>query len=424
MATTNMNHIFDYRVSHNPSNKNWVMDIASRQLVANILGLQTDDLYRPDTWRWNIVDSDGDVLLVSFNPRLVKGDDLKLLGWLKGTAVHRQRRCKVITGQGYISGAVVDSIKDNNGTITIVDNFGQQQHFNLGKTIITPMFEGTILNISKIGNKIYYSTGNTLHAENSLYNGSARYVDAYNKLGGPAVELLFDPSTSDSPFTHVFILVLPELLSCTKLDVGSGFLVYIGAHQNWDISQAPAYTKYETEPWFNFENPLLSDDFNDFYHNQNQPFIYTAGNMTVKQANKFLQFGFMDAFDINGYDKRLLPGEALIIQDFSNPKQPRSIRLYSNSYAWRRSIRGEEPSLRSTFYQLADDRKLSMSLFERKYPKMAELDIDTAADVINSGDYLQLWPQSNQNMPIIDPMQRLEAAWMALLSARLCWPSN
>ena len=411
----NLSSVFDYRVSHVVNNKKWVMDIASRQLVANVLDIPTDDLSQPDTWRWNIVDADADIFLVSFNPKLVKGSDLKRLGWLKGTAVHKRRRCRVITGQGYVPGAVIDALElDDSQQVNIVDNFGRKHGFDLTKTMITPMFEGTILNISKIDNKVYYSTGNTLHAENSFYNGSARYVDAYNKLGGPAEQLLFDPNVTDSPYTHVFILVLPELLSCTKLDVGSGFLVYVGANQNWDQHQAPSYVKYETKPWFDFQSPLLSHDIDEL---DDKPFIYAINNMTIEQANKFLRFGFMDPFDIKGYDQRLLPGEALILQDFTNPKQPKTIRIYSSSYAWRRSIRGEEPSIRATFYHLADDRNLPISLFERKYPKLAEIDIDTAADVINNGDYLQLWPLSSQNMPITDSMQRLEVIWMALLSA-------
>lgn len=410
----NINHIFDYRVSHTVNNKNWVMDIASRQLVANILDIAVDDLSRPETWRWNIVDSDGDVLLVSFNPKLVRGADLKRLGWLKGTAVHRRRRCRVITGQGYAAGAVVNTLElDKNQQLNVTDNFGRNHSFDLTKTMITPMFEGTILNISKIDNKIYYSTGNTLHAQNSFYNGSAKYVDAYNKLGGPAAELLFDPSVTDSPYTHVFILVLPELLSCTKLDVGAGFLVYLGANQNWDQHQAPAHVNYETKPWFDFQSPLLSHDIDEL---DDKPFIYAIGNMTIDQANKLLQFGFMEPFDVKGYDQRLLPGEALILQDFSNPKQPKTIRIYSSSYAWRRSIRGEEPSIRATFYHLADDRNLSTAAFEHKYPKLAEIDIDAAADIINNGDYLQLWPLSSQNMPTTDSMQRLEVIWAALLS--------
>jgi hypothetical protein len=127
--------------------------------------------------------------------------------------------------------------------------------------------------------------------------------EMYEELHGPSNEDLFDMTKKYSPFVHMFLMVHPDVLSCTKQDVGVGYMVYVGNMRAWDVNSSP-YPNEETEQ--EAKSLQLSSLIPT---SPSSPVVIGAPKFTLEEATEHLQRGFADASEAElATDERLGSG--------------------------------------------------------------------------------------------------------------------
>ena len=410
----NMQKLFCYRQGYSRNHKHEVKDENIRSSIAQILGItSTND--------WLITDhkniNNHNLYQVNFNTN----SDLSKWGFLKGVVVDLEAKTRVSRSWGYTPGTISDEIISPNGNnLNFVDHTGQTHNFDLANTMIKPIFEGTIISIFKCHGEVHYSVNISMHAERSGKNHFAHignYKNLYYQLGGPREDILFNPGKENSPYTYTFLLARQELTSATKLECGNGFLSYLGSFCNWDPENPPyPHDSCELSPEFDEQHEMLTKEMPEY--GVIEPFIYCAPNMSLEDANRHLRYGWLEPYDdtlINNYHRS---GEGVVL---INKTTGKTLYVYSSAYAWRRSIRGEEATIKQAFYVRTDDADLPDEEFNAKYPPMAQMDLWQCEQLIKDGKHILIWPHSIKNIGTDTYQKKLTIVWLSFLIS--CNPS-
>ncbi len=206
----------------------------------------------------------------------------------------------------------------------------------------------------------------------------------YWELGGPKDEELFDPEKLYSPYCHTFIMVHPDVLVCTRDDVGEGFLVYLGPKQMYSLDE-----EHCPYPLSEIDDNLRVPETTNVLPSEGNIRIYAPDPLNLAEANKQLLFGFYDAFEgYEHYDSRLLPGEFVIVEhldDYGNITQ--MFRIESLSYNWRSGMRNNNPNVHHRFYELIDssylkNRPEDKDRYCRLFPLLTKYNCDNLKETI------------------------------------------
>lgn len=94
-----------------------------------------------------------------------------------------------------------------------------------------PRYEGPIVYVWKHNGIVRFSTRRKLDAKNSRWGGSRQFSEIWAALDGPPIASFFpDDSEPDGEgVSHAFVLAHPSLITVSRIDVGHGYLVYLGA---------------------------------------------------------------------------------------------------------------------------------------------------------------------------------------------------
>lgn len=404
-----MDTLFSYHQNYTRENKREVKDESIRTQVAKVLRI--DNV--PD---WAIVDQkqvNGHML---YQVNFVPTGNLVKYGYLKGVVVDLEARTQVSQSWGYTPGTILDElVPDDKGKLTLTDHRGLQHEFDLAHTIIKPVFEGAIISIFKSHGEVHYSINTSMYAERggkNHFGHMGNYKNVYFQLGGPREDILFNPYKDYSPYTYTFLIMRKELMSSMKLDPGKdGFLVYLGAFCNWDVNSPPyPIDKCELIAEFDENHEEVLTEFPEY--DIVEPFVYAPPSFSLEQANNHLRYGWSAPYNDKLTHNYHRSGEGIVLIDAQTRK---SLFVYSNAYAWRRTIRGEEATLKQALYVRLNDAYLINEEFNDKYPIMAEMDLWSCEELCNEGQYIVTWPSSIENMPINTVMDKMTIVWLSLL---------
>ena len=376
--------------------------------------------------------------------------DLLKYGNIRGIVVDTKAKC--IVSDSFPYAPIVKSSKltlNNEGYLKLVDEFENQYILDPEKVLITEGFEGTVLHIFKHDGKVFYSTRKKLDSSNSRWGNSETFSKIYSELGGPSEEELFDKESKYSPYSYMFILVHPSLLVCTKDNVGKGYIVYLGYKTMWSVEYYQCPYKQTLKDGSLFKGVTEEEFANDPRPNAGwidttlkvpltksirtkgpskpeENVLYEPSYLDIDSANHYLQFGFLDKIEIPNYDKRLYPGEFIIINILDeNNKITKMLKVQSESYSWRSELRDNDPNLLHRFYQLNNDsyldfkNKSQRKQYLSKYPVMYPLPEKNIISQLNQNEPYLVWPQNKiqDKYYLKDRKTRLYNIWLCFMMA-------
>ena len=349
-------------------------EMIMKQKIAPILGLEADG-------QWEIVsESDTGLVMVHYSTEA----NTDILGALRGVVVDTNKGNIVCYSYPHATSVVTSNLN-------VVDNVLQLSptlSLNMDNIHIKMGFEGTLIHVFKHDGKVYRSTRKRLDSSKSRWGNSKTFGQIYQELKGPSDEMLFNSEKKYSPYCHTFILVHPDVLIATKLNVEKGFLVYLGPKQMYSKEEGRCpypLNEVDTE----LKTPLTSNVFPSDLDNK----VYVPSLLNLEEANKHLLFGVYEPFE--GYehiDPRLLPGEFLILEDVSTKLM---YKVESPAYHWRTSMRNNNPNLLHRFFELLDYAH-AKNLDNQKYVEMFSVltmyNLESLQTVVSTGPLI-VWPQ-------------------------------
>jgi hypothetical protein len=412
-----------------------------KRVIADILKVPLSDA-------WDIYSDQPDkhLYLVHYN----SDANMSRFGELRGIVVDTLARTKVCQSFGYTpvvtQGKLSPDEDGDNKTLRLIDVNQQEHILPLDNLTMKLGFEGTVMRVFKHDGVVYHSTHRRLKPSNSRWGDSISFLEMYEKLQGPADDVLFNPESAYSPFCYIFIMVFPTILVATKQAVGPGYLVYLGARQMWS-------TDYETCPYKqteeNGELLVTSEAFeldprpNAGYIDPNlyeppfiqelpaiitTPVIFHPFNLDLASVNKHLRYGFYDPFDDSTLDPRLGTGEfiMLYVNETKNtlliPENLQLIKVQSKAYQWRSEMRDNNPNLRNRMFQLLNGSYIrtetpeGYSDYVSRFPLMTPYSPESIIKLISENPLI-VWPQEEGEVPLNTPEERYANIWRSFLMA-------
>ena len=277
-------------------------------------------------------------------------------------------------------------------------------------------FEGPLIQIFKHGNKVYHATRKRLESGKSRWGNSKTFDEIYKELDGPSDDVLFSKDKKYSPYVHTFIMNHPDVLICTKDNVGKGNLIYLGPKQMYPTDENCPYPLDEVDTELHVPNTVSSYDTNS----ENKQ-IYSPECLTLEEANKHLLFGFYEGFE--GYqflDSRLLPGEFLILEDTEFDMM---YRIESPAYAWRCSMRNNNPNFLHRMFELLDYAYLKNNsnddkIYHNMFPILTFYSSSSLNKTIANAPII-VWPQNTEivgSVPV-NKDDKLYNIWQCFLAS-------
>ncbi|QIN54388.1 hypothetical protein [Cedratvirus kamchatka] len=298
--------------------------------------------------KWNCIDQNDSLQLFHYNTEITpQGEVAKVRG-----LVYDPKE-KVLVARSYSATPTVQVpaiTLDQEGNLSFTDTDGGEHTLPKDSFYFKLGFEGTVMRVYKHGGKVYHSTHKRLDTSRSHWGNSPTFETIYNELGGPADEVLFDPSKDYSPYCHIFLMVHPKLLLSSLQDVGSGYLVYLGAVKMWE-------NKYEEDK---VDTELRTfATVSTLPEKHEEKFILSPSEISLEEANQHLEKGW------SGKD-----GEFVIVysREHKEGEMPRLFKFASPQYEKRLSVRNNDPSIYHRFVELSSQASgMNRDLFRTVY---------------------------------------------------------
>jgi hypothetical protein len=316
----------------------------------------------PNDGNWEILDQIPEVGLYLLHH--TKDADPRIYGRIRGIIIDINAGLIVCKGRSYTPICTSNLINpDVDGTLELTDDENKSV-YKLKKYSIKRGYEATSIYRWKHKGVVYYSTNKTINAADNKWGESNTFKELYSQMQGPLDEDLFHPETVYSPYVHEFLLVHPELLHVSKMNVGIGFITYIGTKVMWDINKVNLS-----------EIDIIRDGLAKSITgvaavplNVTTPVIHISDDISVDVANDLLNNGWYPERDYSKTDPRLIPGEFVVVYGYNaNNEIEHVIKVQSTSYAWRSSLRNQKSDLYRGFCELVSDSYDSKT-FDDKYP--------------------------------------------------------
>lgn len=427
-------------------------DVVKRD-IASILHIPVSDA-------WDIYSDQPDkhLYLVHYN----QDANMARFGELRGIVVDIVARTKVCQSFGYTPVATSSQlVPSTDGNYHLIDTNQQEHILTPNQVAIKLGFEGTVIRVFKHAGTVYHSTHRKLKPTNSKWGDSIPFLEMYEKLNGPADDKLFNPQSAYSPYCHIFLMVHPSVLVATKQNVGSGYLVYLGARQMWTTDYATCpykQTRATGEPFVTPEEFDADPRPNAGYIDPNlyephlvqelpaqitQPVTFHPFDLDLTAANKHLRYGFYDPFDDATLDPRLGTGEFIML--YINPSGnrytvaadgvPRTetagasslipenlqlLKVQSKAYQWRSDMRGNNPNLRNRLFQLLNGSYIRTETPEgyndyvSRFPLLTPYSPESVVELVREQPLI-VWPQEEGEVPLTNPNERYANIWRGFL---------
>lgn len=302
-----------------------------QQKVCSILGLTS-------VKGWSIVDTSDDLALVHYSD----SEDPYQYGHLRGVLVDTEAGAIVSDSFGYTPSAVYhclpEIIGDSEKVIGIFDENQILHKFDVDKMSIKRAFEGVVLRCLWHKGKFYQITHKKINSQRSRWGSAKTFIQMYQEAGGPTAEQLFDTTKPFSSTVYSFIVVDTPLLVATKQIVNKPYIVFVES-KDFDLKRPVDEVAQG--------NPIST--VSEITSTVDQPFIHAPKELTIKEANEFLQGGYHGFH--NHFDIRQCLGESVILcQEIDGKKQ--AVKINHPSFDWRVRMRGNNPNVVNQFYHL------------------------------------------------------------------------
>lgn len=364
------------------------MESQIRKEIADILGIDPQG-------SWKITDSNSEKGYYMIRHNEPVKDPVKW-GAIKGILVNLNTKVKLTAPYGHTPTCKTRFLDVKYNKLKLIDDEGNKLNFAIEDVVLKYGFEGLMLNVSKDG-EILVSSRRKIDVSTSTRDDDVSFLEKFKSLGGPT-DALF--TKKYSPFSHRFIVVHPSLFRASKMDVGPGFLVYLGAVKTYDTHP---YPKEETEV-----EPVKLNTVNQINFPIVKPFIYESPNLTIQQANKHLKSGWGENSNM---------GEFIILSHGNT-----QYRVASDAYLYRWNLRGDAPNIYYRFYQLYDysvidpKDRTEFTKFKNKFLPLDYVQPEALETFLADHEYkITAWPGTGVSCNFNTWLQRLTLIWYNLL---------
>jgi len=328
-----------------------------RNKVAKVLSIHEDP-------SWTIEVSENLCLVSSKKEVIPRYPDIR------GCVVDLNVEKVVVPCYGRITSVLTPMINFDQGKMTIEDTEGESVELDQNDVRFSYGFEGPVLRLYKNNGKIYCSTNRRLDCTKSRWGTKKTFLEMFKELGGEnIIEKAFNEKKYSSHFL-TFIVVHPDMLLCTKQNVGEGYLVFLGSQRCLYPEDCP-YPLDEVD-WTTYSSlknkydaPFITTDMFESAISCKLP--YCPSSLTLDEVNRHLLMGYGSK---HSNDIRTGSGEFIIAYVSQNKSysQERLFRFVSPAYDHRSKMRNEDPNLLHQFYCLSSEAHLSDAEYEMKYP--------------------------------------------------------
>jgi hypothetical protein len=254
-------------------------------------------------------------------------------------------------------------IADNN-MLNLEDKFGVVYGEKVDSVRFLPSYGGPLVRVWKYKGVTHLSSHHRISIAKSKW-GTQKYfeqmfIDDFVKSHRIFIEgkdnhaiiqeignVLFDSSKPTSNTCHAFMIVSPDIVNDTRMDIGEGFLIYLNSFTLNQFYNEQAFLHYALHKDIEYKNTWV--DKEDFYYPS--AFSRVETNKIVKlrelplqDANRLLSTGFYNK-SVEGVNEDLLPGESVI----SVLSDGRILKIIPNSVDWRAHILNNNPDLYKQF---------------------------------------------------------------------------
>jgi hypothetical protein len=256
-------------------------------------------------------------------------------------------------------------------SLELVDNNGGKHTLNFAKDSqlrFTTAFDGTVLRISKWNGKILTTTSKRLNISRSFWGSSNYFPQIYADLKGPNPEDLFDKTKAFSNISFLFMLVHPDLAIGSRVNVGKGYIAYLGYRYNnvkLNDQELKFNDDYELQPnlsetiRFATTTTINTDGkpcapYRPPTTDKDLGYILKPTSMTAKDlniANLIMNVGdsSYSLEDMQQIDPRLTQGESIIMTYTDQFGYGRMIRISPIAHNWRLAVMGGIPNRYNRF---------------------------------------------------------------------------
>lgn len=335
------------------------------QRISEILGLP----YIPKR-SWKVKHALGNRIHLAYN----KNADMSVYGHIRAMTIDINVGaiiCK--SGFRFTPRIVSNNMVEENGIIKIGDLQLPREQISINK-----VSEGAVVVVTYWQGEIQISSHSSITCRNSHWGKSGKFRDIFLEIG-PKVDQLFDIKYDYNCWAHTFMICDPNLIKASRQKVEAPYIVYLKSFRLWDKSPYPAELSYDGENYLktfvsedNPDDPNLVKMVPKLYSRIHRPYIAIKSDISVDEANNFLNFGFYKAHDIPDY--RLSPGEAVIIHDH---RDGNSYRIESIGFNWRENMRGNESNPKYLFYRMVPESYMPFGPEQfKKYVPLPQISYD------------------------------------------------
>jgi len=289
-----------------------------------------------DLTGWSVIDTYENLALVHYNPKT----DFQKFGYIRGLLLDTETGDIIADSFGYTPIAICDQISPVDDVININDVDGVNHKFSLidKDVYVKRVFEGVVIRVIWYKNKMYKITHKKINPIRSKWGKSKRFLDIYDEANGPTAEQLFDTTKPYSSTCYHFLAVDGSLLVATRQKVLVPYLVFI---ETQEVSlQKPAEEVAKGISKFEMIDEISAT--------VTIPGIYNPKQLNIKQANRYLKYGYYDKYDAP--DEREFTGESVIIYRKVDEVIVDVVKVHSKSYEWRSNFRGGNHNIANQFY--------------------------------------------------------------------------
>jgi hypothetical protein len=369
------------------------------KLVSEVLNLE-------ESSEWTVDFNDDISLLSVANDNTRSTTNTKNLKYLKNRGVIIDNTTKKVIVPCYEEVPTFNAaaLFPHNNVMEVCDKNGEMHCLDLKNTKFRYSFEGAVIRMYYHNGKVYLSTNRKLDCSKSRWGSKKTFFQMFEELGGDKIKL-FDDTKKYSPHCHFFVIVHPDLLICTKQNVGNGYLVHLGSYSCYDQSNCSYPLEYCD---FECRYPRCTNDFTEAIQNK---IVYQPKDLTLDEVNMHLQKGYWNPYS-NNYQTG--SGECVIGCVYESPNLPPKLyKFVSPSYQFRESIRDNDPNIVHRMYSLITDSFLDDEVYNSKYPWLEFESYKTTSEKVGMITY---W-NCGRKPPTSDKDAKLRNLWKCLLLA-------